>query len=190
MKTDIISNEEKQASVETLIERINAEPGLGSLMYSIIVFCMDAKTTGEVLNFIEDESEGTYLMKEPLVVLTWLIDAGGLSTIESQNEERMWVSTPVGVEASLFHLSDNRLAKLLDETPDFKEIFLHVLDMCQQPKTRDEIEDVVDKMLDESEADVFPNYFVGALEDAGGLAWKGMWVITKEGKDLLKFMAS
>ena len=75
------------------------------------------------------------------------------------------------------HLSD----------PTFGKTFKEILRFCTTPRTKDEIEQYVEKDLGVTyeKYKVFTGYFIGALEASGGLRWdkeSRQWVATEVGK--------
>jgi hypothetical protein len=71
--------------------------------------------------------------------------------------------------------------------PIFGNTFKAILKFCTTPRTKDEIEQYVEKDLGVTyeKYKVFAGYFIGALEASGGLRWDKelrKWVATEIGK--------
>ena len=88
---------------------------------------------------------------------------------------------------------DVTLRALLDDKPAYRGVFVAVLDACSADEgaTRAELERVVGEFpqLQPDPATqrtrVYPQYFIDALESAGGSAWEGSWRTTDAGRALV-----
>lgn len=82
------------------------------------------------------------------------------------------------------------LRALIQSKPAYRDVFAAVLDACSADEgaTRTDLERVINTFpqLQPDPATqrtrVYPQYFIDALETAGGIAWDGSWRITDTGK--------
>lgn len=81
------------------------------------------------------------------------------------------------------------LQALLDERPQYAEVFEALLWACSNDEgcSRAAIESQINAMpqVQSAQPRVYPQYFIDALESAGGIAWDGAWRTTPEGRALL-----
>lgn len=85
------------------------------------------------------------------------------------------------------------LAALYEEHPQYSDVFEAILWACSSDDgcTRADIEAQINE-LPQLQRDsktgrktVYPQYFIDALESAGGIAWDGAWRITNDGRRLI-----
>ena len=82
------------------------------------------------------------------------------------------------------------LAALLSGKPRYESVFRAVLRAASTPEGADraQLEFVIDSAISrgsiagEDGQKIYPQYFLDALETAGGIAWDGAWHITAAGK--------
>lgn len=87
------------------------------------------------------------------------------------------------------HEPDATLRALIRNKPEYRDVFAAVLDACSAAEgaTRAELERIINgfPQLQPDPATqrtrVYPQYFIDALETAGGIAWRGSWRITDAG---------
>ncbi|RDB62791.1 hypothetical protein C1878_07100 [Gordonibacter sp. 28C] len=104
-------------------------------------------------------------------------------------EERLSV-TDVGHELLEAYAPGRTLRALIADRPLYRDVFAAILDACdaEQGATREELERIVGDMPQAQpnpvtkRAAVYPQYFIDALESAGGIAWQGTWRTTDAGK--------
>lgn len=88
---------------------------------------------------------------------------------------------------------DVTLRALFDDKPAYRSVFAAILDACSADEgaTRAELERVVGEFPklqpdpDTQRTHVYPQYFIDALESAGGIAWEGSWRTTDAGRALV-----
>lgn len=88
---------------------------------------------------------------------------------------------------------DVTLRALFDDKPAYRSVFAVILDTCSADEgaTRAELERVVGEFPqlqpdpDTQRTHVYPQYFIDALESAGGIAWEGSWRTTDAGRALV-----
>ena len=82
---------------------------------------------------------------------------------------------------------DFTMRSLLTERPHYREVFQRVLDVCASDTgaSREAVEGAVEQNGPVKSPDgkrVYPQYFIDALETAGGIAWDGAWRTTDAGR--------
>lgn len=85
---------------------------------------------------------------------------------------------------------EKTLAELIDSRPAYVTVFNAVLSACDSSDgaSRDALEAVIDATISGnaiSAADggkIYPQYFLDALETAGGISWNGAWRTTEAGR--------
>lgn len=98
--------------------------------------------------------------------------------------------TGEGRELLRAYAPDRTLHALIADKPRYRDVFEAILDACNAERgaTREELERLVGDMPPTQpdpatkQAAVYPQYFIDALESAGGIAWQGMWRTTDAGK--------
>ncbi len=101
--------------------------------------------------------------------------------------------TQAGQELLDAYAPEATLRALLDEKPAYYDVFAAALEACAAKGgcTRDELEAVINQMPqlkpdpETKRTSVYPQYFIDALETAGGISWQGAWHITEVGKAAL-----
>lgn len=82
------------------------------------------------------------------------------------------------------------MKELINERPHYKAIYTRVLNLCaaDEGASREAVEAAVeqDGRVNNPEGKrVYPQYFMDALESAGGIEWHGAWKTTAAGKKVL-----
>lgn len=95
--------------------------------------------------------------------------------------------TEVGKELAASIDPDFTMRTLLAERPHYQEIFRRVLNACvgDAGASREAVEQAVEANGNVTSPDgkrVYPQYFMDALETAGGIAWDGAWHATEAGR--------
>lgn len=101
--------------------------------------------------------------------------------------------TEEGRELLEAYAPERTLQALLDEKPRHAPVFKLVLNACSAEGgcTRDALESAIEAALPDEEKSetgnkrVYPQYFLDALETAGGIAWDGSWRTTEAGASIL-----
>ena len=101
--------------------------------------------------------------------------------------------TETGAELLAAYAPEHTLAQLFEEKPHYAEVFTGVLRQAAAPggATREALEAVVDASpvskpdAVTGQTKVYPQYFIDALETAGGIRWDGAWRATEAGTALL-----
>lgn len=100
------------------------------------------------------------------------------------------ISTPEGERLLVDYSPEVMLAALLKAKPRYASVFQKALEACaaESGLTRAQFESVIDAEVGRqglSAADggvVYPQYFIDALETAGGIEWDGSWRATDAGR--------
>lgn len=82
------------------------------------------------------------------------------------------------------------LRALIQSKPAYRDVFAAVLDACSADEgaSRAQLEDIINTFPQlqpdppTQRTRVYPQYFIDALETAGGIAWNGSWHTTDTGK--------
>lgn len=80
------------------------------------------------------------------------------------------------------------LRKLAEERPHYADVFKHMVACCaaaEDGATRAQLEELVEQDGPITAPDgtrVYPQYFIDALESAGGIEWQGAWCATAAGR--------
>lgn len=82
---------------------------------------------------------------------------------------------------------DFTMRALLAERPHYREVFRRVLSVCAGPEGagRETVEHAVEQdgnVVSPDGKRVYPQYFMDALETAGGIVWDGAWRATEAGR--------
>jgi hypothetical protein len=168
-----------------ILELMSIHGEYRQVFYKIMRFCMDPhpfmRVQEEILSYPEMETA----LQPADVLLKWLENAGGIVQF-TEGEEGRWRTTEVGKKIVAQEAPMKKIQSLLDDEPDFREVFLELLAFCETPHTIAEIKDAFKGKPILSERNVYPAYFVHTLEEFGGLIWKDKeWRTTEAGKGVL-----
>lgn len=172
-----------------VLERIAAEPSYRIVLYKILEYCESARFSSDVEQTMFSFPEMKGAIHSPLLLLSWLQEAGGIEQLLVENSKAMWCTTPAGRNALKKESNDNRLGRLIVQEPIYQEIYLQILQACLSPKSRMEIETMLNGNPILKEAEVYPTFFIENLEETGGLEWDKEWKTTAAGEDLLNRQA-
>lgn len=173
-------------NVKKIVERVYGEPAYTASLYHILEYCREPQT----LVAIESESSLMPSMKNslhrPEVLFSWLLRVGALEEVPGSSNDVSWCTTPDGWEALRICSPDERLSSLAATSDSKLDVYRQLLEACLTPQSRVEIETLLqgNSLLEESQ--LSPSYFVGNLEDAGGLCWDGAWKTTPAGRHFLR----
>jgi hypothetical protein len=169
-----------------ILQKISAEPAYRAVLYKILAYCDPTRSYIDVEQTILSFPEMTVALQSPQILLSWLVESGGIEQIATEDGEAMWCTTPDGRNVVRSESYGNRLVRLLAQETIYRDICLQVLQSCVSPKSRIEIESMLrgNPVLEDSK--VYASFFIEALEEAGGLEWDQKWKTTKAGKDFLK----
>lgn len=110
---------------------------------------------------------------------------GSVGLVLPERPEDAWIATPEAVAYldGLDPMAD--LAGMLEDDARYTGIYQRILAFCTEGRSASEIANLVDDdpLLEKPRR--LSGYFVGKLEDAGALVWKGRWQTTETGKALI-----
>lgn len=172
-----------------VLQRIAAEPDYRIVLYKILEYCNLARPSSDVERTILSFPEMKGAMHSPQLLLSWLEDAGGIEHLAAEKSEGMWCTTPAGRNAVRLESYEKRMGGLLVQEPIYEDIYLQVLQACLSPKSRMEIEILLNGNPVLKEPKVYPSFFIQSLELAGGLVWDEKWKTTLAGKNFLNRQA-
>lgn len=178
--------QEVDDATKKVLNRLLNEPGYSTVLFKILAYCDSARSFSDVESKILSFPEMKGALQSPKILLKWLVEAGGIEQIALQEEEPIWHTTVAGqnvVEQEAFH---NRLRRLFDQELKYQDIYLKVLQACMLPKSRAEIEAMLDGNPALESPIVYPSFFLETLERSGALEWNDKWQITQTGESLLK----
>lgn len=179
-------SDDLETATNVVLERIADEPAYENVLYKILKYCETTHTETDLEQAILSFPEMKNSMHSPQILLSWLEDAGGIERIVQEQDEPIWRITPAGQNAANILSEDNRLRKLFAEESRYHDIFVQVLEGCSSPKSRMDIEDMLEGNPILEKPKVYPSFFIEMLEKAGGLVWDEKWKTTQAGKDFLK----
>lgn len=109
-------------------------------------------------------------------------------TVDKDDAVLMLEITQTGIEVLDQVSVKHRLEVLLSQAPDYRTLYLQVLQACESPQTLGDITQIMqaDGLVTSPHpgADVvYPSTIVDALQQTGALMWSGGWVLTQEGRD-------
>jgi len=184
--TEMCESQDLKQAAGKVSQRISSEPALKIVLYKILSFCESAHTYPEIWHEISSYPEMKNALQTPPVLLKWLVEAGGIGLISTEEREPTWETTPAGRKVIQDENAGSRLERLLTEDPVYRDIFIQALQSCVVPMSRIAIESTLkgNALLESSK--LYPGYFIEALERAGGLEWNGQWRTTKAGQEFLE----
>jgi hypothetical protein len=164
-----------------ILERVSAEPAYRLVLYKILKFCATPRSAAEVEDEIRSFPEMKTAIHSPNVLLRWLEKVGGVERVAVGEEER-WQTTEAGKKVVETQAPRMRLRELISQEPVYSDVYTQVLRFCEIPKTRTEIEELLQGNPVLENPKVYPTFFIQGLEAAGGLEWNGKWRTTEAGK--------
>jgi len=165
-----------------ILDLISSEPAYRLVLYKILRFCetprLASEVEGEVLSFPEMKTA----IHSPNILLGWLEEAGGIERVVVEEKER-WQTTDAGKKVAEMESPEKRLLELMAKEPVYSEAYTQVLKFCQTPRTRAEIEGLLEGNPVMEKPKVYPTVFIQRHEEAGGREWVDKkWRTTKAAK--------
>lgn len=174
------------AAAAKVAQRIAAEPDFKTVLYKILAYCDVPRTAQEAERTIGAFPEVKKSWQSPQILLSWLIQAGGIEESMVKKGKTVWQTTPAGrIALNSASLAD-QLEQLIKGESTYQGIYLNILQFCLSPRSRAEIEARIRENPILEEPKVYASFFIDGLEEAGGLEWDGKWMTTQAGKRLLK----
>jgi hypothetical protein len=174
------------ATAEQVLYRIAAEPAYRLILPQLLEFCITPHTASEIRDWLLSFPEMQATFHPPELLLQWMVQSGGIAPVCENPALELWSTTEAGREALACNSPSDRLGRLLQEEPTYKEIYQQLLEFCLLAKSTSEIEDLLRANPVLENPKIYPNYLIGRLETAGGLEWTGQWLTTEAGKLFLQ----
>ncbi len=159
-----------------------SEPAHRWMLLKALEFCTEPRGFPEVREAVQSLLNEKVVVYSPDVLLQWLEESGGLELVQI-NEENKWLTTPAGTEAIEAFGRGLPLRILLSSQPEYRQVYLKILEFCSLPRKRQEIEEELAGEATIQRSRLHPAYFVDQLEKHGGLEWsEKRWRTTPDGK--------
>lgn len=178
-------------------------------LLAILDFCREERTSAEVDEMLAPLQEFRRSIYTPVTMRALLEQAGALTYLANDDapEEQVdengdlvlpepsvctWLATDEALAycETLDPFAD--LVHALDAEEAYGDLYALVLRMCaEQPRSISQIAAAVEQTgrLDGVEG-LDPGHFVGRLEDAGALEWRGSWVVSELGARYLELVGA
>jgi hypothetical protein len=182
---ETIESQELERATGKVLQRIRSEPAHRSVLYKILDFCGTERSTAAINKEVNSYPEMQPAFQSPQVLLSWLIQAGGIEPIEDEKGAQVFITTKAGRNVVRLESPNGRIEHLLAEDLVYHDIYLQVLHACLTSKSKGEIESMLCGNPVLENPMVYPSFIIGRLEEAGGLEWDGKWRTTQPGKDYL-----
>lgn len=199
------SKSELEEKAAVLWDTVNAMPACREVLYQMMLYCVCEQERSAVEKRIASCQEMQTAIQTPYQLVSWLLRDEGLEEIryldgsvmtveqataydedpEATGEIRMLQTTKIGLMVVEKMNPSHRVNALIREKPEYKELFLEVIDFCRSPKTLQEIKSLLE--LDplvatyrNSVKKVYPSYFLDRLQKSGCLSWDKGWKATTD----------
>lgn len=202
--------------INKVVMCIGAQNSLREVLYKTLAFCDEPRDFTEVEDFISAQDEFVYshIMQTPFTLIEMLLHADGLSQTAmdaqgnpvmdeqldgmSEDEADDLVATyqiratDAGCEAVRLLAPERRIEAQLELRLHRRDTYFAVLEFCQQPRKFPEIEEFFKNTPDLVQDVVAhhhklsPDFYVDKLDKAGALVWRGAWVVTDAGRQMLE----
>lgn len=212
---EVPSSKSFEERLNAIISCIGSQNSLREILYKTLSRCIDDVRFEDLEAFIKEQDEfiHSHVMQTPFTLIKMLIDCGGVykiaigpdgqvveeDALHAMDEDERYEAidtylikaTDAGMKAKALLDPMHRLEAQLAQKPHREGTYLAVIDFCKQPKTFPEIQeffkDTPDLAIDEVTAHhkLSPDFYVDKLEKAGALVWKGKWVATEAGRQML-----
>lgn len=186
-------SEEAAVQIETgpefgpqIVKRIEAEPACRRLLYQLLEFCAEPRSSSEIHYWMAPFPEMKSGFHTPGMLLGWMVQAGAIAPSpgeqsEKESDDPEWRTTDAGCSAVRQNDASARLSALVSEMSPESAPYREVLEFCRTPRSREEIETLLQPLCASRVPVVYPSYFIEQLEAVGGLEWDGRWLTTAEG---------
>ena len=167
-----------------ILDLISSEHSYRLVFYKTLKFCETPRLASEVEEEVLSFPEMKTAFHSPTILLGWLEEAGGIERVVIEEQEG-WQTTEAGKKLDEMKAPEKRLLELIAKEPAYSEVYTQVLKFCQTPRTRAEIEELLEGDPALEEPGVVPGFFVQSLEEARGLEWvNNRWQTTEVAKAL------
>lgn len=168
-----------------VMQRVAAEPAFRKILYKILDFCQSPRSSAQVEQEVLSYPEMQASLQPYQVLLTWLVQCAGIEQAAAEGEPFLWRTTPAGMHVARISSLGERLALLAAQSQVYRDIYHQILQSCVVPKTKEEIESMLHDNPALENSGMYPSFFIGELEEAGGLDWADTWRTTEAGKTFL-----
>ena len=210
------TNRTSAETLDAIITCIGAQNALREILYKTLCYCGQTKSYEEVEEFISKSDEYVYshIIQSPYSLVQMLKKCGGLvercymedgtemtaevvaemsaDEIEDKTESITLTTSPEGLKACELVSPDKRFRSLINQRPHRAETFYALMELCLTPRTFPEIktwyEETPGLAVDTVQAQhtLAADFYVDKLDKAAMLVWRGKWVTTEEGREILQ----
>ena len=195
------------------IDLVEHNPRLKAPVACVLGLLADGKARGRAeLEEAAAEAWSASFAQKPAVVVDTLVRAGAVSEslsvdgeVYEGSLEDIQLDESVPLEADVSDAvaiteagrelassidSTNTLRALFAQRPHYETVFKGVLVAClnEEGATREALERVVETdgaVISPEGERVYPQFFIDALESAGGIVWDGAWHATEAGRQVV-----
>lgn len=184
-------------------------PGRKKVLLEIINFCREPQPVSAVDDKVNVLQEHNFSVYTPVVLRQLLEEAGALEYLEVEQDdaeedassaeveepeylevkerpEGSWVATAAALSIVEAENPLQDLKDLLERDAKYLEIYIRILNFCNEtPRTKKDIDAIVDDDPLVQEPRRFGGYFVDRLEKCDALAWSEKWSTTDVGRSVL-----
>ena len=163
-----------------ILKGFGREPAHRAALRKMLVYCDTPRSLSEINETAGAFPEMRGAWQSPQVLMTWLVEAGGLEALAGKSEEPRWQTTEAGRLAVESENAQNRLETLLEEKDGkYRDVYLQILTACKSPKSRDEIEAMLKGNPALENPKIYASYFLQNLEKREAVVFKEKWETTE-----------
>ncbi len=179
------AEESNAKTSSTLLERITAEPAYRVALFKMLEFCMSSHSATEIAERVSSFPEMQAAFHSPEILLSWMIQAGGIERMQTEQEGERWKTTEAGSKVLENCAPAKLLGEMFSREPLYHNSYKLILKYCETPRTTAEIDAFVEANQDLGDGMPRAMFFIQSLEKSGGLEWVGKWHTTVFGQRLL-----
>lgn len=199
-----------------LLDLVGRQSEHREIFVDVLGFCAEAQEESRVEERIAARPEFAYETQSPYYLIAALVKAGGLERFEldeqgevvtperrrglSEDEidDLVWSvvyqTTDVGMTVAQDMQPGRRLDALLAARPTRRDTYCEVLEFCCEPRTRRELEELLEGrpiLVEEAvgHEPLKPSVFIDKLERSGALVWNGTWNTSAAAQAYLEALA-
>jgi hypothetical protein len=162
-------------NAKKLIERFQQEPAYTNIMFGLLAYASTKRTTEELITQLKSLSEHTTLLHSPATVLSWIVELSGLDIITNEDGSKFWKTSDAGLEALNEVGYSRKKTTVIDEEDIYRNIYIKILKLCLEPRSKEEIEDMLESEIVIGTDKPQSGFFIDNLECVGALEWQGKW---------------
>ena len=206
-----MATEERMAEIEKIMSRRRS---LTEIMRKILGFCKEQRSFACAEEEMATYPEFKYIDQSQASIIRILVQAEALDLIEldargnviapsqknSLSEDELddlicsyaLKATDAAIAVIGKMTTEKRLDALFAASPDRREAYAGVMNLCRTPQSYEQIESALSNKAplpsrnDLSDLPVYPSALLAELENAGGLVWNDAWELTDEVNAYLK----